>query len=127
MTLQEHKGLFYKENRLYIPRDQTLRLQVIQEYHDSNGTHFGYKKTLATITRSYYWEKMPRDVLQFVKSCDTCQWNKPSTQKPYGLLQPIEPPMDKFEAYSMDFIGPLPKTKAGNNGILVIVDMLSKA
>ena len=70
---------------------------------------------------------MPRDVLRFIQSCDTCQRNKPSTQKPFGLLNPIEPPLDKFETYSMDFIGPLPKTPAGNNGILVIVDMLSKA
>jgi hypothetical protein len=102
-------------------------MHIISEHHDVNGAHFGYKKTLAAVSQSYIWDHMPRDVKKYVQSCDLCQRNKPSNQKPFGLLSPIKPPMDKFEEYSMDFIGPLPKTPAGDNGILVIVDRLSKA
>jgi hypothetical protein len=125
LTLKD--GLLYKDQRLFIPAHRDIKTKVINENHDTNGAHFGYKKTLAGVSRSYYWKNLPRDVKLYVQSCDTCQRNKPSNQKPFGLLNPIEPPLDKFQHYSMDFIGPLPKSTSGFNGILVIVDMLTKA
>jgi hypothetical protein len=125
--LTEKDGLLYKGNRLFIPQDRDIKMKVIQENHDATGAHFGYKKTLAGVNRSYYWKKLPQDVKQYVQSCDACQRNKPSNQKPFGLLNPIEPALDKFQHYSMDFIGPLPKSTNNNDGILVIVDMLTKA
>ena len=70
---------------------------------------------------------MPRDIKKYIQSCDLCQRNKTSTQKPFGLLNPIEPPLNKFQCYSMDFISPLPVTKNKDNAILVIVDTLTKA
>ena len=70
---------------------------------------------------------MPQSVKKFVESCDICQRIKHSTQKPFGLLNPIPPPDNKFDTYTMDFIGPLPITKTGFDGILVIVDALTKA
>jgi hypothetical protein len=70
---------------------------------------------------------MVKDIHLYIKSCDTCQRTKSSTQSPYGLLQPIPPPTDKFQTYSMDFIGPLPQTPSGFNGILVIIDTFTKA
>ena len=63
---------------------------------------------------------------KFVKSCDTCQCIKHSTQKPFGTLNPIEPPTRKFQSYSLDFIGPLPVTANSHDAILVIVNMFTK-
>src|SRR3954469_17180473 len=74
-----------------------------------------------------YWKKLAQHVKKYIQNCDASQRNKPSNQKPFGLLNPIEPAMDKFKNYSMDFIGPLPKTTSNHNGILVIVNMLTKA
>ena len=125
--MEEHNGLLYKNNRLYIPGYQDVKMTIIQENHDGIAGHLGYKKTLAKVTKSYYWEKMAPDIKKFVDTCEACQRSKGSTQKQFGTLNPIAPPSDKFEAYSMDFIGPLPKSKKGNNGILVIVDMFTKA
>src|SRR4051812_27011687 len=51
---------------------------------------------------------------------------KTSTQKLYGEMKPISPPVEKFSTYMMDFIGPLPTTKNQFNGIMVIVNKLTK-
>jgi hypothetical protein len=125
--LTYRNGLAYKGHKLFIPAYRDIKTRIINENHDVNGAHFGYKKTLSSVQQSYYWKRLPQDVKLYVQSCDACQRNKPSTQKPYGLLQPIEPPLDKFQTYSMDFIGPLPRTPTKENGILVIVDTLTKA
>src|SRR4051812_1889615 len=69
---------------------------------------------------------MQQDVEKFVKSCDICQRTKMSTQKLFGEMKPISPPVEKFSTYTMDFIGPLPTTKNQFNGIMVIVDKLTK-
>src|SRR5205807_1044691 len=51
----EMNGLFYTEDdKLYVPPDRFLCLKVIQEYHDTNGIHFGYRKMLSTISHSYH-------------------------------------------------------------------------
>ena len=124
----EEDGLLYKDNRLYIPGYRDIKTLIIQENHDGTAGHLGFKKTLEKVNQNYYWEKLTQDVKAFVTTCETCQRNKSSTQKPFGLLTPIMPAENKFEAYSMDFIGPLPPTKPDNyNGILVIIDMFSKA
>ena len=70
---------------------------------------------------------MSDSIHHFVNSCDSCQRAKSSTQKPFGLLNPIPPPRNKFDVYSLDFIGPLPKSDKGFDGILVIIDMFTKA
>ena len=114
--------------RLYIPGYKNFKKLILEEIHQGlGGGHMGYKKTLEKAARHFYWEKMPITVKKFVDSCDTCQRIKSSTQKPYGLLSPIPPPTDKFQTYSMDFIGPLPITKKGYNAILVIVNTFTKA
>src|SRR5436305_6593914 len=70
---------------------------------------------------------MAQDVKKYIQSCDLCQRNKASNQKPHGLLQPIKPPLNKFQTYSMDFIRPLPVTPTKHNSILVIIDTFTKA
>jgi deoxyuridine 5'-triphosphate nucleotidohydrolase len=119
-------GLIYKDNRIFIPGYRDIKTQILSEYHDQAG-HFSFKKTRDLIMKNYFWPNMIKDIHLYTKSCDICQRTKSSTQSPYGLLQPIPPPTDKFQTYSMDFIGPLPQTPTGFNGILVIIDTFTKA
>jgi hypothetical protein len=44
-----------------------------------------------------------------------------------GLLQPHDVPMSKREVISMDYVVGLPLTSHIHNGILVIVDKLTKS
>ena len=53
---------------------------------------------------------MSKDIKDFVLSCDSCQRNKSSTQKPARLLHPPATPLMSSTHYSIDLIGPLPQS-----------------
>eukprot|EP00253_Pinus_taeda_P019093 PITA_19093 len=56
-----------------------------------------------------------------------CQQVKVEHQHPAGLLEPLPIPEWKWEVITMDFITGLPKSKKGNDSIMVVVDKLSKS
>ena len=125
--LEIRDGLLYKNDRIFIPRYRDVIRIILQEKHDNPlGGHFGIAKTVEAVKRTYYWDKIRKDVEDYIQSCDFCQRYKANKQKPFGLLQPIPPPKERFHTYSMDFIGPLLKTKDGYDGMLTIVEMLTK-
>jgi transposase InsO family protein len=124
-------GLLYEmrgsEPRLCIPADNRLLEQILHDHHDAPmAGHLGEEKTLASVKRRYFWPKMTRDIKRYVKTCDSCQRNKPSNRRPAGLLQPLPIPEGRWEDISMDFIVELPRTKKGHDAILVVVDRLTK-
>src|SRR3954465_5202406 len=65
-------------------------------------------------------------VRDYVKSYDSCQRIKASQMVPAGLLQPLPSPGHPWEQVSMDFIIQLPKTRGGNDAIVVFIDVFSK-
>ena len=67
---------------------------------------------------------MEEHITEYVRSCDVCQSNKVIRHKKYGLLEPLEVPMRRWMAISMDFIVGLPKSE-GYPKIWVIVDRFS--
>ena len=77
--------------------------------------------------KSYYWPGMKKQVVEYLARCLECQQIKAEHQHPAGLLQPLPIPEWKWETISMDFITGLPRTKKGNDLIMVVVDKLSKA
>ena len=76
--------------------------------------------------RDFYLRTVQADVIVYVQTCEECQRNKPSNQKPAGLLQPLEVPGQRWERISMDFITHLPKTRSGYDALLVMVDYVTK-
>ena len=120
-------GLITLGDRIYLPNDPVLCLEALQEYHDAHlAGHLGEKKTYQNIARRYHWLHLSRDVKEYVKTCDTCQRNKPSNRMPAGLLESLPVPKHKFDSISMDFVVQLPKTKRGYDAIVVFVDRLTK-
>ena len=118
-------SVLFRNGKLCVPAGN-FRLKLLHDFHSTPNTgHMGITKTINRLKPQYYWKKMRTDILRYVKSCD-CQRNKASNQKPSGLLQPLEPPHTKWTHVTMDFITPLPRSTNGNNGILVVVDRLSK-
>ena len=69
---------------------------------------------------------MKRDVLNYVKSCLSCQRIKAERVKMPGKLEPLAIPEMKWECISMDFVTGLPTVQGGYDSIMVIVDMLTK-
>ena len=68
---------------------------------------------------------MAQEVKEWVKKCQVFQQHKYSTQKPFGLLQPLAIPNQVWEDITMDFITHLPSSH-GKTVIWVIVDRFSK-
>jgi hypothetical protein len=65
--------LRYK-GRVYVPPDAAVRAEIITINHDDPyAGHLGAAKTLELIRRKYFWQKMPHDVKQWVKTCQVCQ------------------------------------------------------
>ena len=123
-TVENH--LLYYRGRLCVPKGK-FRESLLYESHDvPQAGHLGVKKTFQRLSPRYYWKGMQKYVHDYVTSCDICQRTKSTNHKPFGLLQPLEPPTEKWTHITMDFIKPLPKSKDGNCGVFVVVDRLSK-
>ncbi len=117
----------YKDDRLYIPNDLQLRTRILQEYHDTpTGGHLGRDKTSEQVKRRFYWPGMDKMIQEYVTTCDSCQRNKPSQQAPMGPLQPLPIPTRPWQQVSMDLITQLPRSRSGNDAIVVFVDKLTK-
>lgn len=121
--------LFYldEHERLCVPQDSDLIKLILSELHDSKTAgHQGVARTFDLVRRAFYWPRLYRSVQEYVKSCEECQKNKPSNQLPLGLNQPLDIPTSPWQSISLDFITQLPRTQAGYDAILVVVDRLSK-
>lgn len=119
-------GLLVYEKRWCIPDSKELRQEIMTDAHDSRvAGHFGRHKTEDKIKANFYWPKMDEDIRDYVRSCDTCQRNKSSRHKKFGLLDPLEIPYRPWSSISMDFIVALP-VSSGYTQIWVIVDRLTK-
>jgi hypothetical protein len=100
---------------------------IINNIHTLVG-HLGWKKTWERARQDYFWPTMLKDIKEYITTCDACQRNKSSTQKPAGLLHPLPTPLMSGTHLSMDFIGPLPKSKIDGqeyNSIMTITDRFS--
>ena len=112
--------------RLYIPAGP-FRAQLVAEAHDiAISGHLGRTKTLERLSRAFYWPNMHRVVAEYVRTCPSCQVNKPSNQKPLGLLYSLPVPQRRWESVSLDLVTGLPMTAAGHDTIVVFVDRLTK-
>ena len=119
-------GILFRLTKFCVPKGN-FREQLLHDYHTVPCSgHLGELKTRNRIEPLYYWKTLRKDVKAYVGSCPTCQAIKSVNHKPYGYLQPIPPPEEKWKTISMDFVTPLPKTKNGHCGILNVVCKLSK-
>lgn len=120
-------GFVVRESRIVIPENPDLRRLLIMEFHDTPYSgHFGQTKTYEAVAKFFWWPSLKADVLHHVSTCDLCMRNKARRHKPYGLLQPLEPPEQPFDSVSYDFITKLPLTPKGHDSICVFVDRLTK-
>lgn len=119
--------LYHKDERIYIPNDSALKTRILHECHDAMyAGHLGTDKTIEQVKRRFYWPKMDADIEAYVTSCDECQRNKPSQRATMGLMQPLPIPDRPWQQVSMDLITQLPRSRAGNDAIVVFVDKLTK-
>ncbi|RAR00039.1 Transposon-encoded protein with TYA [Stemphylium lycopersici] len=127
---REYRDMVSKD-RTYVPPH--MRPDLIKELHES--PEYGHAATEEMVRRLAKVFAIPRlraQVQNILGDCLACHQNKPKRHKPYGLLQPLQPPERPWTSVTMDFIVKLPKSlELGSNRlcdtILVIVDRLTKA
>jgi len=83
---REVDGIMYKERKVYVPKDNKLRAEIIRLHHDTPVEgHGGQWKMVELVTQNFWWPGITKEVKQYV---DTCQHNKNHTEQPVGKLMP---------------------------------------
>lgn len=113
------------EYKLIIPIAN--RSEILKQCHnDPTSGHFGISKTLSRITELYYWPKMIMDIKNYVANCEICCAQKSSQQARPGFMGKPKHVSYPFQLISMDLLGPFPRSKKGNQHLLVITDWFTK-
>ena len=92
------------------------RLYIQDIAHDTPMSgHLRINKTYRKIQNHFYWPRLKQDVAQYCSSCHTCQMcGKPNQKFPPAPLKPIPAFDEQFTKVLVDCVGPLPRTKSGN-------------
>ena len=98
----------------------------MRENHDVPSVgHVGMCTTLELVDRHFHWRGLRGDVLQYVKTCPTCQVVKSDNRAKAGLLRPLEIPSRKWAHITTDLVTDLPESN-GYTAIAVFMDKLTK-
>ena len=108
-------------HQIIVPRK--YREEVLSLAHESPmAGHLGVNKTYSRILTHFYWPHLRKDVSEFCKCCHVCQKvGKPNQTIPVAPLKPIPVCSEPFSQVIIDCVGPLPKTKSGNQYLLTIM------
>ncbi|KAL5483845.1 hypothetical protein EMCRGX_G020261 [Ephydatia muelleri] len=63
---------------------------------------------LKRIGQTYWWKGLNRDLDQYCKRCDVCQWVNAKVEGKKAELHPIPVPSKVWSQIGIDLIGPLP-------------------
>ncbi|GBG89125.1 hypothetical protein CBR_g48834 [Chara braunii] len=112
---------------LVVPQDRILRTRLLGEFHDARlSAHLGVNRTLTRLRERFPWPDVLHDVTRYIESCAVCHRNKGRSRVPFGELKPLPIPRAPRLSIAMDVIGPFPRDRLDHDGILTVVDRLSK-
>ena len=67
------EDLVLKEGKVYVPKDEELRAEVIRLHHDVPAAGYGERwKIVELVMRNYWWPRVTRDVGKYMEGCDLC-------------------------------------------------------
>ena len=103
----------------------TYRQNVLSLAHSKAWSgHLGVTKTY---DRHFFWPGLKRDVAAFCRSCHICQvTGKPNQVIPPAPLCPIPVLGEPFAHVLVDCVGPLPRSKTGNQFLLTIMRVATR-
>jgi len=99
------EGLVLKEGRVYVLKDEKLRVEIIQLHHDMLiAGHGGQWKIVELVTRNYWWPGIMKEVKRYMEGCDQCQRIKNRAERLARKLKPNQIPEKPWQHISVDFI-----------------------
>ena len=100
-----------------------FRHQVLSLAHDQAWSgHLGITKTYNRVLRHFFWPGLKSEVVKFCRTCHVCQLTGKANQViPRAPLYPIPVMGEPFERVMVDCVGPLPKTRSGNQFLLTLM------
>ena len=107
--------------QIVVPKSYHHEILSIAHESPMSG-HLGINKIYHKIINHFYWPGLKSDVSKYCKTCHTCQMvGKPNQTIPKAQLQPIPAFDEPFSRILIDCVGPLPRTKSGNEYLLTIM------
>ena len=71
---REVNSVMYKEGKVYVPKDDKLRAEIIRLHHDMPvGGHGRQWKTIELVTKNFWWPGVTKEIKWYMEECDTCQ------------------------------------------------------
>jgi len=68
------RDLVLKEEKMYVLKNEELRLEVIQLYYNILiARHEDRWKTIKLVMRNYWWSEVTKNIGKYVDGCDLCQ------------------------------------------------------
>ena len=109
------------KHQIVLPKP--YRKEVLMMAHETPlAGHLGVSKTYNKILNHFFWPLLKTDVSNYCRSCHTCQMvGKPNQKIPHAPLHPIPAFEEPFSRIIVDCVGPLPKTRSGNEFLLTIM------
>jgi transposase InsO family protein len=109
--------------RIFLP-EILLDPLFFQVHFSGMGLHRSMTQMLRDVSSRYYRPRMKQYFKKAARSCFFCYYVKPIKQPPMPVGATQEPKAPK-EIWSADILVALPKTKAGNNYLLIATDVYS--
>jgi len=118
--------LVLKESKIYMLKDEALRVETVWLHHDVPiAEHGGKWKTMKLVMRNYWWPGVMRDIEKYIEDCSMCQRMKNRTEGLTGKLKLSKVPEKLWTHLTVDFITKL-LLVAGKDIVLVVCNKLFK-
>jgi len=66
-------GIMYKEEKVYVPKDDKLRVEIIRLYYDTPIGEYGRQwKIVELVTCNFWWPGVTKEVKQYVEEYNAC-------------------------------------------------------
>jgi len=112
------------QRQICVPTSLRPRVLYLTHYPPTAG-HPGGRKMYQTLRRTYYWPSMALESYSYLRSCYKCTQEQLASKHARSPMK-LFPASGPLEYVAIDILGPLPRTKQGNQYLLVIADRFSK-
>ena len=123
-TPRNQRGEGEPQEQLILPRE--CRKPVLHLAHGIPlAGHLGKEKTAKRILQRFYWPTIYQDVKEHCRTCESCQKSTSRRVQPAPMI-PLPVMSEPFHRIAMDIVGPLPRSRSGNQYILVVCDYATR-